>query len=76
MSDQKPTISVFDNWMADWISNNPPADRYSNKNQFTTIEIMHVYFLDTMDEGITQEEVQKALLNAEYIFEGGSWLTL
>lgn len=76
MSTEAP-ISVFDQWMADWMETHPPAGSIADmQNSFTTIEIMHAYFMSTMDEGVFQDAIQRHLLAAEYPFYDGGWLTL
>ena len=76
MSEEKAPLTVFEIWFNDWMELHPPADRYSFNDRFTTIEIMHAYFLETMDEGAIQELIQNLLIDAGYQFEGGAWLTL
>jgi hypothetical protein len=71
-----PPVSVFDHWLAEWISAHPPADDIeSAKEVYTTSELMHAYFLNTMDEGVFQEAIHKALNEAGYTLTEAGWLT-
>lgn len=66
----------FNLWISDWISNHPPADSIVVcNNVIATSEIMNACYIETMDETITQEMITAALIQHEYVYESGGWLT-
>jgi len=70
------SLSLIDQVIADWILMNPPADSVEScSNMFSTIELLHIYYLNSGDESITQEKIITELKNSGYTFEAGYWLT-
>lgn len=69
-------LSPFDLWIGSWIDLNPPAENIAvAKNYFTTSELMNLCFMDTLDATITQEHITKTLIEHDYVYYNGSWLT-
>ena len=74
-NDIPPVLSMFDQWMAEWMNNHPRADNILQANDnISTLEIMHKYFLYTGDESVDQEQIHRHLMLAEYKMDGGRWL--
>ena len=70
-------MTPFNLWITSWIELNAPAKDISEaKNYFTTAELMNKCYMETLDATITQENINRALVEHEYVYYNGSWLTM
>jgi hypothetical protein len=70
-------MTPFNLWISSWIDLNPPAkDIAEAKNYYTTAELMSKCYMETLDATITQENITRAMVEHEYVYYNGSWLTM
>lgn len=69
-------VSMFETWIKDWIDKNPPAANLQEASDVKgSAEILMDYYLNTNDNSIGADELNKILLQNKYVFEGG-WLVI